>query len=121
MTAQKYQQRAFDVPISMTVVGGARLRRLRITNLEDLQFSVPGLYVDNNGNTMEVTLRGVSNQFGQGALVGMYLDEADVTSEAIEGPDLNVYDLTRVAWRCSVFQSLEGRSRTAQYSLPYRR
>jgi iron complex outermembrane recepter protein len=96
VTAQKYSQRAFDVPISMTVVGGVDLRVLGITNLEDLQFQVPGMYVDNDGTYMRVTLQGISNVAGAGALVGTYLDEADITSEASFGVDLNSYDLARV-------------------------
>lgn len=96
VTAQKYRQRAIDVPISMTIIGGPELQRLGISNLEGLQFLVPGMLVENDGNTMRITINGISNAFGQGALVGTYLDEADVTSEVSEGLDLDPYDLQRV-------------------------
>lgn len=96
VTAQKYRQRAFDVPITMTVLGGPKLQTLMITDLERLQFFVPGMLVENDGNSMRVTIRGISNVFGQAALVGTYLDEADVTSEGSFGLDLNPYDLARV-------------------------
>lgn len=96
VTAQKYRQAAFDVPISMTVIGGADLKALRIEGLEDLQFYVPGMFVDNEGNSIRITIDGISNLTGQGALVGTYLDEADVTSEGSFGIDLNSYDMSRV-------------------------
>lgn len=96
VTAQKYQERAFDVPISMSVVSGPDLQRLGITNLQDLQYYVPGMFMQDNGDTQFITIQGVSNFFGQGALVGTYLDEADVTSEGSFGLDLNAYDLARV-------------------------
>src|SRR5690242_16636387 len=79
VTAQKFRQRAFDVPISMTVVAGPELQRLGITDLEDLQYYVPGMFMQNNGDSQFITIQGVSNFSGQGALVGTYLDEADVT------------------------------------------
>lgn len=96
VTAQKYRQRAFDVPISMAVLGGEELQKLGITALEDLQFSVPGMYMDNEGNAQFIVIRGMSNFFGQGALVGTYLDEADVTSEGSFGLDLDAFDLARI-------------------------
>lgn len=96
VTAQKYRQLAFNVPISMTTIGGPELRRLAITNLQDLQFHVPGMFVNDNGNVMRITIDGVSNLDGQAALVGTYLDDADVTSEASFGLDLDTYDLARV-------------------------
>jgi len=97
VTAQKYRERAFDVPISMTVMGGAELQRLAITDLNDLQFLVPGMFVENTGGvSLRITLQGIGNLFGQKALVGTYLDDADVTSEAVYGLDLDTYDLERV-------------------------
>lgn len=96
VTAQKYQQRAIDVPISLTVVGGPQLQQLKITNLEDLQFYVPGLQVDDDGNELVITIRGVSNLGGIQAIVGEYLDDADLTSNSSFGLDLNTYDLARV-------------------------
>ena len=96
VTAQKYQQRALDVPISMTVVGAGELQRLQITDLDALQYQVPGMFVDDEGTALRITIRGISNLFGQSALVGTYLDEADLTSQGGFGLNLNTYDLARV-------------------------
>lgn len=85
VTAQKYAQPAFDVPISMTVIGGAELRRLGVTDLANLQFSVPGMLVEDTGTNLRITLQGIGDLFGQWALVGTYLDDGDVTSENVFG------------------------------------
>ena len=102
VTAQKYRQRAFDVPISLDVVTAHELRRLSITDLSGLQYDVPGLYVEGDSVRNYVVLRGVSNVSGNGALVGEYIDEADVSADGYAGQvgygtgDVQLYDLQRV-------------------------
>lgn len=103
VSAQKYQQRAFDVPISLQVVDGEALLQHGITDLSNLQYDVPGLYMNNAGTTHAVYLRGVGNSLGTGAMVGQYIDEADMTAETYysgtEGYATNdggLYDLQRV-------------------------
>ncbi|HKS75190.1 MAG TPA: TonB-dependent receptor, partial [Terriglobales bacterium] len=103
VTAQKYRQEAFDVPISLNVLSGEKLLQHGIANLSDLQYDVPGLYMDNTGTTHAVFLRGVGNQLGNGAMVGQYIDDADVTAETYysgtqgySGNDGGLYDLQRV-------------------------
>ncbi len=102
VTAQKYSQPAFDVPISLDVVSGQQLQQYGITSLSDLQYDVPGLYVDDTGFTHAIYLRGVANSLGNGSMVGTYIDEADITTEAFAGEegyasgDSGLYDLNRV-------------------------
>lgn len=102
VTAQKYSQRAFDVPISLDVISGATLLQHGVTDLSNLQYEVPGLYVDDTGFTQAVYLRGVANSLGNGSMVGTYVDDADLTTEAFAGEegydsgDNGLYDLNRV-------------------------
>lgn len=102
VTAQKYQQQAFDVPISLQVVTGRQLLDYGITDLSNLQYDVPGLYMNNTGTQHAVYLRGVGNTYGSGAMVGQYIDEADITAEGFTGEsgfatdDNGLYDLKRV-------------------------
>ena len=102
VTAQKYRQREFDVPISLQVITGQEMQRHGITNLNNLQFDVPGLYMNSTGDTHSVYLRGVGNVIGNGALVGQYIDNADITAETVFGGDGyatgngGLYDLKRV-------------------------
>jgi iron complex outermembrane receptor protein len=95
VTAQKREERALDVPISIVAVGGEELQRRQITNIDDLSLVVPGLAIQSSANR-RITLRGISNVFGNASLIGMYLDEADVTSTSASQLDLNTYDLERV-------------------------
>jgi iron complex outermembrane recepter protein len=102
VTAQKYRQRAFDVPISLQVVTGEELLQNGITDLSNLQYDVPGLYMNNTGTTRAVYLRGVGNSFGTGPMVGQYIDDADITGGGFTGGsgyiggDNGLYDPARV-------------------------
>lgn len=102
VTAQKYRQSAFDVPISLSVIGSGELQRLNITNLSELQYDVPGLYVEGDNVFNYIVLRGVSNESGNGALVGQYIDDADITNGGFLGQagfdtsGQQIYDLNRV-------------------------
>lgn len=104
VTAQKREQRSFDVPISLAVVGSQELQRENITGLDNLQFAVPGMTISQAGaGVRRIEIRGISNAFGNGASVGEYIDEADATSQGAEGGaagygtlDLGTYDLNRV-------------------------
>lgn len=97
VTAQKYSQPAFNVPISLVVIGQATLQRLRMTDMTQLQSYVPGLTVqEQDEGGLTINLRGISNTAGSGSEVGTYLDDADVTAPAAEGFNLMTYDLARV-------------------------
>lgn len=101
VTAQKYRQDAFDVPINLDVISGQELQRFDITSLNELQYDVPGLYVEGANRYQYIVLRGVSNQAGNGALVGEYIDEADISADGYVGQtgyagSVQLYDLERV-------------------------
>lgn len=102
VTAEKYRQPAFDVPLSLDVIGGQELQRLNITSLNDLQYDVAGLYVQGGDVYNYIVLRGVSNLSGNGSLVGEYIDEADISADGYAGQvgygagDVQLYDLERV-------------------------
>ena len=98
VTAQKREQRAIDVPMSITAVGGNVLENLGIDNALGLSYRVPGLVVQEAvPGTQLYTLRGVGNNVGAYTLVGVYLDEVDVMSVDPSGQyDLSLYDLARV-------------------------
>ncbi len=63
---------------------------------------MPGLFVEGTGARRQITINGMSNLWGNGALVGMYLDEADATSQGDAAANgygqfnLQTYDLERV-------------------------
>jgi outer membrane receptor protein involved in Fe transport len=97
VTAQKREERLIDVPISIVALSADELKKREITRLDDLSMVVPGLAVENGGGSRRIQIRGISNLAGSNLpLVGLYLDEADVTSAVYTQLDLNIYDLERV-------------------------
>jgi outer membrane receptor protein involved in Fe transport len=98
VTAQKREQRLFDVPISGVAFSSAEITKRRITTVEDLPYSVPNLSISNTGLNHYIELRGVSNIIGAGSLIGLYLDEADETLGGTAATQINpvVYDLKRI-------------------------
>jgi iron complex outermembrane recepter protein len=96
VTAQKREERAIDVPISLVALGGDELQQRQLTTFNDLASFIPGLAVWDEGNQRRIMLRGVSNEFGTASAVGLYVDEADVTSQLSSQPEINTYDLERV-------------------------
>ncbi len=80
VTAQKREQAASDVGLSIVTVGEEALERRDITSAQDLVKIVPGLSVSGTGNgaTVVYTLRGVgfnSANLGATSAVAVYVDE----------------------------------------------
>ncbi|ACI97755.1 TonB dependent receptor, putative [Rhodospirillum centenum SW] len=78
VTAQRRQQSAQDVPISLQVVDSARIERVAAQDMGDLAAFVPGLQVKADSPTQpKYTIRGVvTDDFGVGTdpAVGIYVD-----------------------------------------------
>ena len=97
VTAQKRAQPIQDVPISIVALNGQTLAERHITRLDDLAAVVPGLAIkDNGGFETRIALQGVANTFGSWPLVGLYIDEASVTSLIDMQLDPSTVDLKRV-------------------------
>ncbi len=99
VTAQKRDERLIDVPISIVALSADELRKRNIASIDDLALAVPGLTVASSGSFQRrVMLRGISNIFGSSPLIGLYLDEASVTTGNAYSQqlDLRTYDLERV-------------------------
>lgn len=99
VTAQKREQRSIDVPLSLAALSGETLERAGIDTLLEMSHAVPGLVVsDAGGGFIRYYVRGVGNVYGSPSttLVGVYLDEADVTGSASSQLDLRANDIERV-------------------------
>jgi len=97
VTAQRYEQRLQDVPLSISVVGAEELQGRGVTALTDLQYSVPGLSIYEVGTGKQtVQLRGISTSIGS-TTVGIYYDETplslDTTGDSFM---VRMIDLERV-------------------------
>jgi iron complex outermembrane receptor protein len=102
VTAQKREQRAQDVPISLSVMSGADLDKSSIQSVTDALSLVPGVAVNTTGQGGEtiLTVRGVTASgalFAGPSPIGYYLDSVPfgLVRSAVE-PDASTYDLNRV-------------------------
>src|SRR6184192_2911784 len=97
VTAQKREERLVDVPMSITAISGTDLAELGVRSIQDLSFAVPGVATREDGpGSYTIFMRGLSNQYGNGALVGVYLDEAPLSLTGFDQMDARPFDLDRV-------------------------
>ncbi|MBM0107184.1 TonB-dependent receptor [Steroidobacter sp. S1-65] len=97
VTAQKREQRLVDVPVAIAAIGGEELEQKGLTNIQDIAFTVPGMALREDGpGSYQIFMRGLSNQYGADALVGVYLDEAPMTLSGADQLDVRPLDLERV-------------------------
>ncbi|MBL8270624.1 MAG: TonB-dependent receptor, partial [Steroidobacter sp.] len=97
VTAQKREQRLIDVPVAITALGGEEIAQKGLTNIQDIAFAVPGMALREDGpGSYQIFMRGLSNQYGSDALVGVYLDEAPLTLTGYDQLDARPVDLERV-------------------------
>jgi iron complex outermembrane receptor protein len=106
VTARKTEERLQDVPMSLQVVTADLLDKTDTSHILQLQYSVPGLVVNNLGlNGAGFSLRAVSSQGGSGSTVathmnGTYLGTAQLSVtrlfdldrvEILKGPQGTLY------------------------------
>jgi iron complex outermembrane recepter protein len=97
VTAQKREQRLIDVPVAITALSGEELTQRGLSSVQDISFAVPGMAMREDGpGSYTIFMRGLSNQYGSDALVGVYLDEAPLSLTGFDQLDSRVMDLERV-------------------------
>jgi outer membrane receptor protein involved in Fe transport len=81
ISATKRNERITDVPLAVTAIGESEIRDRGAVDLRDLQYSVPGLNIqEQSPGANRIQLRGVNAGSGTGLpIVGTYLDEMGVT------------------------------------------
>jgi iron complex outermembrane recepter protein len=98
VTAQKIEQRAQDVPITITATSGERIKELGVTDLDELSRYVPGLLIqEQSANNPGVVIRGITSDSGssqQGPRVTLYYNGVDISRS--RGSYQAIYDLERV-------------------------
>ena len=116
VTAQKHEQSANDVGITMNVVSAERLRDLGVASADQLAQTTPGLTVNSVAPTgiPVYSLRGVGFQdFSTGAssTVGLYFDEVNIPYAVMSRGAL--FDVARVEVLKGPQGDLYGRNTTA--------
>lgn len=84
VTARKRDERAQDVPMSISAIGGERLERIGADNLRDLGGAFPGVsFNDSNSGVSEFSIRGLTSAgSGSDTSIGLYIDDVFVGDEA---------------------------------------
>jgi outer membrane receptor protein involved in Fe transport len=97
VTAQKYEQRLQDVPVSISAITAEELSERNVTSLSELQYAIPGLSSFEYGPGQQfIQIRGVSTNVGN-QTVGTYLDEMPVNGDAQgDSIDVRMLDMQRV-------------------------
>jgi len=79
VTANRREERAQDVPVSLTAISAASIEERAITQLQDIAASVPSLVIAPNGqasrDVQSPSIRGQSASFQGAPAVVLYLDE----------------------------------------------
>lgn len=98
VTAQKIEQRAIDVPITISAVTGKRIAELGVGDLDELSNYIPGLNIqEQSANNPGVVIRGITSDSGsaqQGPRVTLYYNGVDISRS--RGSYQAIYDLERV-------------------------
>jgi iron complex outermembrane recepter protein len=77
VTAQRREEKAVDVPISITAISPATLETANAQSLSDISLVTPGLRFDSQAAFVQPTIRGVGTAIttsGGGSNVGIYID-----------------------------------------------
>ena len=98
VTTQKIEQRALDVPITISALRGERIRELGVTDLDELSYYTPGLLIqEQSANNPGIVIRGITSDSGsaqEGPRVTLYYNGVDISRS--RGSYQAIYDLERV-------------------------
>ena len=98
VTAQKVEQRATDVPITISAITGERMAEIGVSDLDELSNYIPGLNIqEQSANNPGIVIRGITSDSGsaqQGPRVTLYYNGVDISRS--RGSYQAIYDLERV-------------------------
>ena len=98
VTAQKIEQRAVDVPITISAITGDRIRDLGVSDLDELSNYIPGLNIqEQSANNPGIVIRGITSDSGsaqQAPRVTLYYNGADISRS--RGSYQAIYDVERI-------------------------
>lgn len=98
VTAQKFEQKLRDVPITITAVTQEQMRRIGVDDLDELSNYVPGLNIqEQSANNPGIVIRGITSDSGsaqQAARVTLYYNGIDISRS--RGAYQAIYDVDRI-------------------------
>lgn len=98
VTAQKFEQKLRDVPITITAVTQEQMKRLGVDDLDEMAAYVPGLNIqEQSANNPGIVIRGITSDSGsaqQAARVTVYYNGVDISRS--RGVYQAIYDVDRI-------------------------
>ena len=98
VTAQKIEQRAMDVPITISAVSGKRMEEVGVSDLDELSNYIPGLNIqEQSANNPGIVIRGITSDSGsaqQAPRVTLYYNGVDISRS--RGSYQDIYDMERI-------------------------
>ena len=100
VTAQKREQMAQDIPVSLYAVSGKELEKQGITGIQEFGNNTAGVSIaQSNPGNMRLTIRGagdVSSSNQASSVNGLYLDETVMSYVPGHMPEVGLWDVERV-------------------------
>jgi iron complex outermembrane receptor protein len=134
VTARKREEAVQSIPITIAVLNGDVLAAQGVERLRELQFAVPGFYVQNYETRATITMRGVGAQIAGGTssvathVNGVYIASAaaqlnrliDVQRvEVLKGPQGTLYGRNSTGGALNILTTMPGSDFEADASLSY--
>jgi iron complex outermembrane receptor protein len=134
VTARKREEAVQSIPITIAVLNGDVLAEQGVERLRELQFSVPGFYVQNYETRATITMRGVGAQIAGGTSAvathvnGVYIASAaaqlnrliDVQRvEVLKGPQGTLYGRNSTGGALNILTTMPGSDFEADASVSY--
>ena len=98
VTAQKFEQKSTDVPITISAISSEQMERLGVSDLDELSNYVPGLNIqEQSANNPGIVIRGITSDSGssqQAARVTLYYNGVDISRS--RGSYQAIYDVERI-------------------------
>ena len=98
VTAQKFEQKSTDVPITISAISSQQMERLGVSDLDELSNYVPGLNIqEQSANNPGIVIRGITSDSGssqQAARVTLYYNGIDISRS--RGSYQAIYDVDRI-------------------------
>ena len=103
VTAQKFEQKLSETPLSVTAISASNLEALAATQFRDFASTVPSLTFTTSGvGSTQVNLRGITTGNNISPTVGIYVDEVPYGSStpfasgAQLALDVGLFDVSRI-------------------------